>query len=88
MRASSGPQLPVWASLRSSSMDTPDSFDARSGKPAARSAAAVAAMRDEGFDVEILRASCYCERDRLNDRGCVTCHAGDLQCICMTRAAR
>ncbi|CAK0849412.1 unnamed protein product [Prorocentrum cordatum] len=54
-------------------------------EPLVGSSAAVAAMRDEGFDVEILRASCYCERDRLNERGSVSCHAGGLQPIRMRR---
>jgi len=34
---------------------------------------AVNAMQAAGFDVEILRASCYCERDRLNRRGFLSC---------------
>eukprot|EP00927_Polykrikos_kofoidii_P059822 TRINITY_DN54944_c0_g1_i1.p1 TRINITY_DN54944_c0_g1~~TRINITY_DN54944_c0_g1_i1.p1 ORF type:complete len:720 (-),score=85.12 TRINITY_DN54944_c0_g1_i1:66-2225(-) len=40
----------------------------RRAEPLVGSEAAVRSMRDAGFDVEIMRASCYCERDRLNLR--------------------
>lgn len=38
-------------------------------EPLVGSPAALSAMRDAGFDVELLRASCYCERDAMNRQG-------------------
>jgi len=38
---------------------------------------AIEAMRAAGFDVEILRASCYCERDALQARGGLGCYLED-----------
>ncbi|CAE8716103.1 unnamed protein product, partial [Polarella glacialis] len=35
---------------------------------------ALQAMRDAGFDVEVLRASCYCERDALVKHGSLHCY--------------
>ncbi|CAK9043102.1 unnamed protein product [Durusdinium trenchii] len=45
---------------------------------------ALAAMREAGFDVEVLRASCYCERDTLEQHGRLLCffdenHWGNFQ---------
>eukprot|EP00929_Paragymnodinium_shiwhaense_P002413 TRINITY_DN102654_c0_g1_i1.p1 TRINITY_DN102654_c0_g1~~TRINITY_DN102654_c0_g1_i1.p1 ORF type:complete len:624 (-),score=53.65 TRINITY_DN102654_c0_g1_i1:128-1999(-) len=45
----------------------------RRAKPLVGSPEALSAMREAGFDVEILRASCYCERDRLNLKGGLSC---------------
>lgn len=38
---------------------------------------AVAAMRGAGFEVDIIRASCYCERNALHQRGSLACYLGD-----------
>lgn len=46
---------------------------------------AIEAMREAGFEVELLRSSCYCERDRLNARGSITGFTEDLQCIVQRR---
>lgn len=42
-------------------------------EPLVGSPAALAAIREAGMDAEVLRASCYCERDCLNERGSLAC---------------
>lgn len=46
-------------------------------EPLVGSSAAISAMREAGFDVELMRASCYCERDRMNERGSFAGFVGD-----------
>jgi len=46
-------------------------------EPLVGSPAAVAAMRGAGFEVELIRASCYCERDVLEANGELRCYLED-----------
>ncbi|CAJ1372596.1 unnamed protein product [Effrenium voratum] len=47
-------------------------------EPLVGSPASLAALRHAGFEVEVLRASCYCERDALEQYGRLPCFFGDL----------
>lgn len=49
----------------------------RRRKPLVCSPPAVAAMRKAGVEVEVLRASCYCDRNAMQNRGELRCCLGD-----------